>query len=167
MIKTSKKILNTFISPMIVGLVIGMFLLILENKWFLREKIENEQSDSLSQQKHKPSTNPSEYKTSFKLSEKPKIIQELSTISDAKLLLSKLDEYNKRGILAIGGRDDFDNPDGFFVFVLGETRVYGTFLFHNNDFWDLRTNIRLTNLPEQLRDKQQIWVIEADKLVQH
>lgn len=96
----------------------------------------------------------------------PPIIRELVAISDANTLRAKLDEYNKRGILAIGEREDFDNPDGFFVFVVGETRAYGTFLFHDNDFWDMRTNIRLADLPEPLRDKQQIWVIEADKLVQ-
>lgn len=159
--KRSTKIImiSFFIAPLIVGIVIAMFQLVVEYEWFVKE---NEGGDA---PHGKPLTDsiPKPPDTENTI---PPIIRELVAISNANTLRAKLDEYNKRGILAIGGRDDFDNPDGFFVFVLGEMRVYGTFLFHDNDFWDLQPRIRLTDLPEQLRGKQQIWVIEADKLIQ-
>lgn len=101
-----------------------------------------------------------------KSTEAPKIIQELATISDVNILKSELKQYQKLGILAIGEKENFGNPDGFFVFIVDEARVYGTFLFQDNTFLDLRTNTNLVNLPGQLSNKQQIWVIESYKLVQ-
>ena len=166
--KRSTKIIMTslFIAPLVVGIVIAMVSLAVEYRWFVRENKGGDVSDvnSLTDSIPKPHDKKLQ---SIETNNLSTIIRELVAISDANTLRAKLDEYNKRGILAIGGREDFDNPDGFFVFVVGETRAYGTFLFHDNDFWNLQTNIRLADLPEQLRDKQQIWVIEADKLVEH
>lgn len=95
----------------------------------------------------------------------PKMIQELEAVSDPAVLKAKLDEYNKRGILAVGQKDDFENPNGIFVFVFDEKRVYKTFLFRNQRFFDLRNDNQSVDLPKQFRNKPQAWVIETHKLV--
>lgn len=95
----------------------------------------------------------------------PTIIQELAVISDPAELKAKLDEYKKRGILAVGQKDDFEDPDGVFVFVFDERHVYKTFLFQNRNFFDLRNDARFVDLPKQFRDKSKAWVIETHKLV--
>lgn len=95
----------------------------------------------------------------------PKIIQELAAVSDPAVLKVKLDEYNKRGILAVGQKDDFENPNGVFVFVFDEKGVYKTFLFQNQKFFDLWNDDQSADLPKQFKNKSQAWVIETHKLV--
>lgn len=100
------------------------------------------------------------------LSKYSNIIQELFAISNVNLLRKKLDGYYKRGLIAIGEKDDFENPDGLFVFIFDETKVYRVFLFQNNSYCDVRTNRNFPDLPIEFKDKQQIWAIDSYKLVQ-
>jgi len=100
------------------------------------------------------------------ISEIPPIVKELAAISNVNLLLTKLNEYKKKGILAVGEKDNFENPDGFFVFVVDEKRIYGVFLFQNSFYIDVHTNNNFTDLPPEFKNKQQIWTIEPHKLVQ-
>lgn len=96
----------------------------------------------------------------------PKIIQELSEISDPNILKAKLKEYKNRGILAVGQKEDFEPPDGCYVFFVDETNIRGPYQFNNNQFFDIKTKKNLNQLPDELLAMQQYWVIESYKLIQ-
>ena len=91
--------------------------------------------------------------------EKPSpLIMELAGISEIKVLREKLIEYRDSFRIAIGDIDDFEPPDGCYVFVVDTGKVWGVYKFEANLFYNLKSEEKLSDLSERFSGKKSIWV---------
>lgn len=159
---------RSLFASVMVGLFVtvvgGIILLWIDRRsgWFDKDSTETESAPNEGTQKEPVPPNQPCFEHN---SQRSPLVEELRKISNVDSLLSKLSDYNREGKIAVGRREDFETPNCFYVFVVDEKRVYGVFLFQDEQFFELSGNP--THFPQRNFEKAQIWVIESERLVQN
>ena len=86
------------------------------------------------------------------------LIESLMTLTRTQELLERLSRYQASGELAVGRKDDFRPPEGCYVIVVDEQKVFGYLRFEGGLFYDLRSKKRVLSLSEKFSGKTQIWI---------
>ena len=92
------------------------------------------------------------------------IISDLVKITDANLLKEQLAQYNREMRLGVGNKEDFANPEGSYVFVVGATEVMSVFIYQDQFFYDINSQERLPSLSEKFSGFSAIWVQDYSDL---
>ena len=86
------------------------------------------------------------------------IISDLVKIRDGKLLKEKLAQYKQEMRLGVGNKEDFVEPEGSYVFVVGTTEVLAVFIYQDRLFCDINSQEKIPSLSEKFSGLQAIWV---------
>ncbi len=92
-----------------------------------------------------------------------KLIDELAQIVDVNKLRIKLNEHAQSLRIAVGKREDFEPPDGCFVFVFSDKQVFGVFKYMDNIYFSLNSDEKYTNLVEEFSGENFAWVKDYSK----
>ena len=117
----------------------------------------NEAENQINQQLAADSTTEPEVMQASALSHSP-LIKELAEILETNALQEKLNEHRQSFRLAVGNKEDFDPPDGCYVFVVDESNVLGVYRFESNLYHSVNSSEKLSDLSDRFLGKTPIWV---------
>jgi serine/threonine protein kinase len=86
------------------------------------------------------------------------LIEQLAQISDTNVLMERLEIHKQALEITYGNKDDFDPPDGCYVFVVDEQKVSGAFRYHDNLFLSVNSREEYSSLTGVFAGKTSIWV---------
>ncbi|MFQ5824503.1 MAG: serine/threonine-protein kinase [bacterium] len=93
------------------------------------------------------------------------LIQELSQISNTEILKEKLSDYAHSMKITVGKKEDFDPPDGCYVFIVDSIKVWSVLKYKDKIFFDLSTNERYSRLSDKFTSRVAIWVKDYSNAV--
>ncbi|GEM_PF-5112525 len=150
---------SRFVASLLVGIVLIITSLLLKyhSPWFNKKDSEVKSATSKDSLAANAPPTEKEPPPSSTLTQSG-LIMELAGIAETKVLLEKLQEYQQAMQIAVGNKDDFESPEGCYVFVSDDQRVLGVFQFKGNVYYAVNSTATYTNLAEKFSGNRAIWV---------
>ena len=87
-----------------------------------------------------------------------KLISEISSLKTSPALLEYLQKSRDAGWLTFGLRDDFFKPQGKYIIILDEHKVYTLLYYYRNVYYDIYDKQTYTDLSQNFKGKRNIWI---------
>jgi serine/threonine protein kinase len=108
-------------------------------------------------------TNGLSVKENSQLSKISPVIQELVQLDDTDIFMEKINTYRNSMRIIVGNKGDFDSPSGCYVFVLDDKRIEAAMQYQNEQYINLNSGERISDLQLKYEGKKAVWVREVGK----